>query len=233
MVATLLSHHRGMIGKLLAASLLAPPLAYGIAALTLPLVPVRGEPPAMDGIELFVCTNGVHTDLMLPATTETVDWTVLLPRADFPLADPAATHVSFGWGDREFYLETRSWADVDLRTAWRAVFGGGPSVVHVYHLPSPAGSPDCGRLVLAEGQYRRLAGFVRASFQEPVRPLLGASYGGDDRFYPAVGSYSPFDTCNQWTAHALKAAGVTMGLWTPLAGGVMRWVRSRSALSDP
>jgi len=208
----------------LALILLAIPAVYGLAAVALPLVPVSGE-PAGEGMEVFVCTNGVHTDLVLPVSSEAMDWSGLLLRADFPLADPAASHVSFGWGDRAFYLETRSWGDLSPRTAWLALFGGGPSVVHVYYTASPAGSPDCGRLLLGEGQYRRLVAFVRGSFAEPVRPLLGASYSGDDRFYPAVGTYSPFVTCNQWTARALKAAGVPMGLWTPLAGGVMRWVR--------
>ncbi|HYG85844.1 MAG TPA: TIGR02117 family protein [Azospirillum sp.] len=217
-----------MIGRALIATpavAVAVVLAYGVAAVTLSLIPVKGEPPAGEGIEVFVCTNGVHTDLMLPATIDVMDWTAFVPRADFPQADPAASHLSFGWGDRGFYVETRNWADLDAGTAWRALFGGGPSVMHVYYMASPAGSPDCGRLVLREGQYRRLAAFVRNSFQQPVRPLLGASYGGDDRFYPAVGSYGPFDTCNQWTARALKAAGVTMGLWTPLESGVMRWTR--------
>ncbi|PWC35464.1 TIGR02117 family protein [Azospirillum sp. TSO22-1] len=208
-----------------AIALLCVPIAYAVAALTLPLIPASGEPAATGDVEIFVCTNGVHTDLMLPATTGVMDWTAVLLRPDFPLADPGASHVAFGWGDQAFYLETRRWADVKPHTVWRAVFGGGPSVIHAQYRPSPAGSPDCGRLMLGEGQYGRLAAFVRATFQEPVQPLLGASYAGDDRFYPAVGTYSPFDTCNQWTARALKAAGVTMGVWTPLESGVMRWVR--------
>lgn len=211
--------------KRLFALLALIPLGYGIAALALPLIPVRGEPPAREGVEIFVCTNGVHTDLMLPAVTEAVDWTAFVPRSDFPLADPAASHVSFGWGDQGFYVETPRWADLNARTAWRALFGGGPSVVHVYYLPRPGGGADCGRLLLGDGQYRRLAAFVRDTFRQPARPLPSASYGGADRFYSAVGSYSPIDTCNQWTARALKAAGVTMGLWTPLEHGVMRWVR--------
>ncbi|HEY0834949.1 MAG TPA: TIGR02117 family protein [Azospirillum sp.] len=197
---------------------------FALAAFLLPLVPVPGEPPATEGVEVFVCSNGVHTDLVLPATTAVMDWTAMLPRADFPLAPTDSTHLSFGWGDRAFYLETRHWSDLNPRTAWRALFGGGPTVMHVYHLRAPLGGGDCGRLVLGEGAYRRLVGFVRAGFRNE-RPILGASYSGDDRFYEATGTYSPVLTCNEWTARALRAAGVPMGVWAPLAGGVMRWVR--------
>ncbi|HYH22958.1 MAG TPA: TIGR02117 family protein [Azospirillum sp.] len=197
---------------------------FALLALTLPLIPVTGEPPAGEGIVVFVCSNGVHTDLVLPATTEAIDWTAVLPRADFPLAPADSTHLSFGWGDRAFYLETRHWSDLNPRTAWRALFGGGRSVIHVHHLRTPSGGDGCGRLVLGEGAYRRLVAYVRAGFRSE-RPLLGASYTGGDRFYEANGTYSPVLTCNEWTARALRAAGVPMGIWTPLAGGVMRWVR--------
>jgi uncharacterized protein (TIGR02117 family) len=212
------------LGRVLAGALAAAAGGVALLACVLPLVPVPGEPAAGEGVEVFVCSNGTHTDLVLPAVTAVMDWTALLPRGDYPLAPADSTHVSFGWGDRAFYLETRTWSDLNPRTAWRALFGGGPTVLHVYHLRRPVAGEDCGRLVLGEGAYRRLTAYVRAAFRSE-RPILGASYSGGDRFYEAHGTYSPVLTCNEWTARALRAAGVPMGLWTPLAGGVMRWVR--------
>ena len=208
-------------------------VAYLIAATVLARLPaegpVEGQPAARDGVEIFVCTNGVHTDLVLPAVNGLADWTSDLRRSDFPGADPWTSHVSFGWGDRAFYLETRQWSDMRLSTALSALFGGGPSVMHVYAMHSPAGSPDCGALVLGGGHYRALAAFVRDSFRRDgegrVIPLPGSGYGTTDLFYEAVGHYSPIETCNEWTGKALRAAGVTVGVWTPFEGGVMRWVR--------
>lgn len=203
--------------------------AYLLAAAALARLPVEGRPAARDGVEVFVCTNGVHTDLVLPAVNGFADWPSDLRGSDFPGADPWASHFSFGWGDRAFYLETRRWSDLRLSTALSALFGGGASVMHVYAMHSPVGSPDCGALVLGEGQYRALAAFVRGSFrrdgQGSVIPLPGSGYGTTDLFYEAVGHYSPIETCNEWTGKALRAAGVTVGAWTPFEGNVMRWVR--------
>ncbi len=203
--------------------------AYLLAATVLARVAVEGQPAVRDGVEVFVCTNGVHTDLVLPAVSRVIDWTTELRRGDFPGADPWTTHFSFGWGDRAFYLETRRWEDLRPSTVLSALFGGGPTVMHVYALYTPAGSPDCGALTLREGQYRGLVDYVRGSFHRDgggaVRPLPGSGYGPTDLFYEAVGRYSPIDTCNEWTGQGLRAAGVTVGAWTPLEGGVMRWVR--------
>ncbi|AWJ87326.1 TIGR02117 family protein (plasmid) [Azospirillum sp. TSH58] len=203
--------------------------AYLLAAAVLSRLAVDGQPAAREGVEIFVCTNGVHTDLVLPAVTDAVDWTTDMPGGDFPGAGPGTSHRSFGWGDRAFYLETREWSDLRLSTALSALFGRGPSVMHVYALHSPEGSPDCGALVLGEGQYRALAAFVSGSFRRDgagrVMPLPGSGYGATDLFYEAIGHYSPVETCNEWTGKALRAAGVTVGAWTPFEGGVMRWVR--------
>ncbi|MDQ2105622.1 TIGR02117 family protein [Azospirillum isscasi] len=203
--------------------------AYLLAAVALASLPVDGRPAVRNGVEIFVCTNGVHTDLVLPAANGLVDWTTDLRHGDFPGTGPWASHVSFGWGDRAFYLETRQWSDLRLSTALSALFGGGPSVMHVYAMPRPAGSPDCGALRLGNEAYRALAAFVRGSFRRDgagrVIPLPGSGYGATDLFYEAVGHYSPVETCNEWTGKALRAAGVTVGAWTPFEGSVMRWVR--------
>ncbi len=217
-------------GVLLAATgLVAVAGVYLLAAAALARFSVEGQPAAREGVEIFVCTNGVHTDLVLPAANGLADWTTDLRRGDFPGAGPWASHFSFGWGDRVFYLETRQWSDMRLSTALSALFGGGPSVMHVYALHRPADGPDCGALVLGAGQYRALVAFVRGSFRRDgegrVIPLPGSGYGQTDLFYEAVGHYSPIETCNEWTGKALRAAGVTMGAWTPFEDGVMRWVR--------
>ena len=55
------------------------------------------------------------------------------------------------------------------------------------------------------------------------RTFLG--YEDWDVFYDAPGTYHLGNTCNQGTSDTLAAAGVRTGVWTPFAGGVMRWVR--------
>ncbi|AWK87283.1 TIGR02117 family protein [Azospirillum thermophilum] len=182
-----------------------------------------------ESVEMFVCGNGVHTDLVLPAVTPAMDWVEELAAGPFPATERWVTHFAFGWGDRAFYLQTRRWSDLSPATALSALVGGGPSVMHVTALRSPAGSPDCGRLLLGEERYRALVDHVRGSFRRTgdgaVMPLPGSGYGPTDLFFEAVGQYSPILTCNEWTGRGLRAAGVAVGAWTPFAGGVMRWVR--------
>ncbi|MBY0431246.1 MAG: TIGR02117 family protein [Rhodospirillales bacterium] len=203
---------------------------YAALAFGLPLIPVSGEPPVAEGTEIFVCGNGIHTDLVLPAETPVMDWPRLLPREHFPDPGPLSSHISFGWGERRFYLETPSWNDLRLGNALEALFLGGATVVHVSYHGSLEGSPRCGRLVLSETQYRRLAAYVKNSFRlddsGAARPIFGHSYGATDMFYEGEGRYSPILTCNEWTARGLRAAGITVGLWAPFESGVMRYVRS-------
>ena len=51
--------------------------------------------------------------------------------------------------------------------------------------------------------------------------MLGRGYNSNDAFYEANGGYSAIMTCNEWTGRALRAAGVRMGLWTPIEQSVM------------
>lgn len=211
---------------LLAAFLLARLPAGGIAAVGMA---GPGDAATAESVELFVCGNGAHTDLVLPAVSPAMDWVEELAPGPFPATERWVTHFAFGWGDRDFYLRTRSWSDLSPATALSALFGGGASVMHVTALRDPAGSPDCGRVLLEEERYRALVEHVRGSFRRgwdgAVLPLPGSGYGPTDLFFEAVGQYSPILTCNEWTGRGLRAAGVAVGAWTPFEGSVMRWVR--------
>ncbi|MEI9926457.1 MAG: TIGR02117 family protein [Sphingomonas sp.] len=191
-------------------------------------IPVNADwRQASAGVRIYVADNGVHTDLVLPMRAEGVDWGELLAPGD--LADPAAaaqSHVSFGWGNRDFYLNTPTWSRLDPLRAVGALAGVGPTVVHVEYSPEPAPAPDVRAVVLRPDEYRRLAAFVRATFARRAdgRAASVHGYGAGDAFYEARGRYSALNTCNQWTGSALRIAGVRIGAWTPLTFSVMRWL---------
>ena len=208
-------------GKLLAA-LLVLPLLYLLAALMLGSV-VR-EPPraaAARDITVFLLDNGVHTDLALPLSNAVFDWTTVIDPADarqlyFPL-----DYVAFGWGDRAFYLETPQWRDMKVATAFKAVAGLGDTVIHVTFLPQPRATPNSVAIDVSADEYRALAASIVASLQTDstgrAQVIVGRAYGDNDAFYAAHGSYSLFNTCNSWTNHRLKAAGLKHVFWTPFA----------------
>jgi len=205
--------------------LLAFPLLYLAGAVTFGLFPVNaGWEEAEDGVIVFVNTNGVHTGIGMPAVNGVMDWRPLVPGAH--LRSPvAADYVFIGYGNREFYLETPSWAELSAATATRAAFGGGPTLLHVDHVRAPGVSGEQRALRLSVEEYRRLVEFVRARFRLDdagrTIPVLGRGYGEHDMFYEAHGGYSLWLTCNEWTGRAFRAAGERMGLWTPLEQGVM------------
>jgi len=208
--------------------LLALFVAYGAAGLVGGMIPANPNwHPPERGVTIYVETNGVHTDLIVPVVAAGVDWRDIARPGD--IADPryaAYDHLAIGWGEARFYLETPTWADVRPLPVLRAALGSDRTLVHVEHLPAPEPGPDVRPIVLREAEYRRLARFIRASFAAAApgaRPAIFPGYGAYDAFYSASGRYDAVMTCNEWTGAALRAAGVRVGAWTPFAVTVMGW----------
>jgi uncharacterized protein (TIGR02117 family) len=221
---------RKMIGlwtALALALLLAIPFTYLSAALTLGLVPANPFwAEAERGVTIFIRTNGVHTWIVMPKVSPGFDWRTFAPGGH--VADPrwgAASHVAIGYGNRQFYLDTPTWAELSPATAFWALARTGPTLLHVEHIHDPQPDGITRPIVLRPEEYRRLADFIARRFAlgpdgRPI-PLLGRGYGSSDIFYEAQGGYSFVMTCNEWTGRALRFAGIRTGVWTPLEPSIM------------
>jgi uncharacterized protein (TIGR02117 family) len=211
----------------LVGGVLAIPLAFLTAAAVLGLIPANMSWREADrGVTILVRTNGVHTWIVMPKVTPAMDWRPFAPPEH--LRDPrwgAGDHIAVGYGNREFYLETPTWSDLSVSTAFLAFFGNGPTLLHVEHDHQPRPDEWQRPIVLRAEEYRRLAGYISARFQRDREgrtiPVLGRGYGPADMFYEANGGYSFVLTCNEWTGRALRHAGVRTGLWTPLEQSIM------------
>jgi uncharacterized protein (TIGR02117 family) len=210
----------------IAAVLVLLPLLYLLGAVIGTVVPANWdweEPPS--GITIFVQTNGVHTWIAVPEVTPEMDWRPLVP-ADH-IADPSLSegYVAFGYGNREFYLNTPAWEDLTVGRALGAAFGNGPSLVHVYHERQPVPGKDQRPILVTPEQYLRLTAFLVASFDRTAEgrtiPLIGRGYGPSDVFYEARGGYNLYYTCNEWAGEALRTAGIRVGIWTPFTQSIM------------
>ena len=206
-------------------AILAIPLAYLVAAAIGSLIPRNaGWDEPRQGVLIFVRTNGVHADILLPASAAGLDLYQLVPPADIKDPARAGGWVAFGWGQREFYLETPRWADLTVENAIRSVIGG-DVLMHIEHLGQPRVSPETRPIRLDPEAYRRLVASIERYFipgrSRRTVPLLGRGYGPGDIFYEARGRYSAFKTSNQWTSDRLAEAGVESGLWTPFAQGIL------------
>lgn len=203
-------------------------LGYGGAGWVGGLVPANGEwREPEQGIRIYVEDNGIHTGIVLPVRAAGVDWSGLVRGED--LRDPRfAGHGwrSFGWGDRDFYLNTPTWAELRPGRVLKAAIGSRDTLMHVDFIPEPAEGPNVRAIVLRPEEYHRLAAFIRASFRTGAdgRAARHPGYGNYDAFYAGTGTYSAIRTCNAWTGEAFRAAGVKMGIWTPFPSTVMKWL---------
>ena len=207
-------------------ALVAMVALYLLAALSGSLIPVNaGRVTPADGITIHVLTNGYHTGLLLPVSADGIDLSLTFRPTDLPDADMAGQYMLFGWGDRDFYLNTQTWADLRPKTVLVAVFGSGGSLLHIDHIQSPAEVEDARPVQLTSAEYQVLVAEIKsfAKVGADGFPIAVPGYGSRDVFYEATGRYSALRTCNVWTGERLAAAGVKVGRWTPFSGGLMLW----------
>ena len=215
----------------------APFLCYAAATAFFALTPANADRVApAEGVRIYVVSNGVHTDLLLPRDAAGVNWRDEFPASDFRAAAEDAAYLGFGWGDRAFYMATPSWSDVSFGLIWRALVGAGPAVLKVGNYLEPAPGDRVATELLTEQEYHRLAGYLRRSLVRDAdgRPVIypNSGYGDHDAFYAATGRYSALRTCNDWLATGLLEAGVATPRWTPFASPILWWL-SKSIPQGP
>jgi uncharacterized protein (TIGR02117 family) len=219
-----------------AAALPLAPIVYLLLALLLGLLPVNREfrptPPRDGGVTVFLRTNGVHAELVLPAAAP-YDWRMELPPADVVDAarlarPPALDWIAFGWGDRAFFIETRTWADLRTGTAASALLGRGPAAMYIDYIARPE-DYRVRRIDLSAGQYERLVAGLRAGFARDAagrpRRIDDPGYFDTDAFYEGTGRYSLVLTCNEWIRRVLADAGVRTAVWSPFDTALFWHVR--------
>ncbi len=144
-----------------------------------------------------------------------------------PLAGefPGAATLLVGFGDRTFVQSRghRWFGDwlLALLPGQGAMLVTGLSVA-----PAQAfAARDMVTLALTDAQWEGLQRFVRASFSPPdgMPALLAEGPYEGSRFFASALTYDLLDTCNTWTAEALRAAGQTVPVdFSLFAGQVMR-----------
>ena len=194
--------------------------AYLFCAWLFSHIPVnRDFKQTPDGITIYVKSNGVHTDIVLPTRNEMMDWTTKINPADFRKSE--LNYIAFGWGDKGFYLNTPTWAELKFSTAFKALFWLSTSAMHVtYYGNAPSAGEHVRKLKISEEQYLKLCQYINSTFRQDVNQkyelIHGYHYEGvNDNFYEAKGIYNLFETCNGWTNKCLKTAGVRTCLWAP------------------
>lgn len=217
-----------IIGLKILGFILGAVFLYIILGVVLPLIPVSAEKtddPKI--IEAYILTNGVHTDLVVPVKTEFIDWSRKIPYGNTKSKQENFKFISFGWGDKGFYLNTPTWADLKFSTAFKAAFWLSESAMHCTYYNEMKVGEDCKKIMLTEKQYQALVKFIDDKFDKDAAGnykfiKTDAVYDNNDAFYDAKGSYNFTYTCNTWANDGLKVAGQKAALWTPTDFGIFR-----------
>ncbi len=198
-------------------------IIYLIFSILLSLIPVNKSVDLNGEIDIYIKSNGVHLDIILPLKNDIKDWNnVLSIDSSFT---SSFNYVSFGWGDREFYINTPEWSDLTVRTAVNAMFFNSQSAIHVDYCRNINVNDNCKLIQVNIEQYKLIIGFIENSFRRDIDrvviPIAGIRYHSFDSFYEAKRSFHLFYTCNTWVNECLKNAGLRACVWTPFERGVL------------
>ncbi len=199
---------------------------WTLAALIGSIVPANpGWRESPTGTTIWIASNPIHTAIMVPTSAEGIDLSLMFRPTDLPDPDDMGQYLIFGWGDRDFYMNTPTWADLTPRTLASAIFGSGQSVLHVDHVQRPEEAGELRPVRLSRAQYRALIDAMTGTLAPDGdgRAVPSPGYGSRDLFYASAREYWLFNTCNIWAGDMLARAGVRVGLWSPLPPGVIEW----------
>ncbi|GBC59841.1 hypothetical protein DENIS_0782 [Desulfonema ishimotonii] len=198
---------------------------YGCASPITDLYPP--EKDAAGNQTLFVVSHGWHTGLVINRAAASSHLEHL--RGVFE----NAKYIEIGWGDEGFYRAEKITAGLVLR----AIFWPTKTVLHIVAVPIPPEEYFPGskvvELTLSEKGFEKMVRYINSSFAPDgsLNPVsLGPGLYGDSLFFRAKGQYVAFNTCNNWTAHAIRASGFPISPFYALtAGNVMYQVTHGNA----
>lgn len=200
-------------------------LFYLLVAFVLSRIPVSAEENTVDEMDIYILTNGIHTDIVVPTITDQRNWFESVTHLNPKFNKVDFKYLAIGWGDKGFYLNTPTWAELKASTALKAVVGLSGTAVHATYYRDMTESETCKRISISKDQYARLINFIDESFENSTNGNVmqidtDVAHNDRDGFYEATGRYSVLYTCNTWANQALKAGGQRACLWTAFQEGI-------------
>lgn len=179
-------------------------LAFGLTGCAWsPVKPYTGQAPRLETV--YVIASSWHTEIGVPTHALSGPLVSLQP------ASRDARFLVFGWGQRDYYMAR----DPGLGDLLGAA-GPSPAVMLVIPLQKPppeffAAPSSVFTIRVSREGLDRLAQFLSDYLEkDPAlvpRRIGDGPYRGS-AFYAAIGTYSLGNTCNTWTAEALRVSGL-------------------------
>lgn len=209
-----------IIGRLLL-GIIAFFLLYFFFTFLLTVIPSnRNFQATKDGVDLYVISNGVHTDICFAIDDANLNWEGILDFNKYQTERSQIKYLSIGWGDKGFYFDTPTWADLSAKTALTAAFLPSATAMHITALKQ---TPRVGEMIrktqVTKVQLDKIENYILKHLQQKNGKAIlidCCRYDGfDDNFYEATGHYHLFRTCNTWANQSLKKGGVKTATWAP------------------
>jgi uncharacterized protein (TIGR02117 family) len=198
---------------------------YLVSAIFLSIIPVNSgfKEPKKETYYIYLASNGVHIDIILPAKDSLFNWIQALP-FDQDIY-PFIKYVGFGWGNKDFYINAPNWSDINTRITMNALFLKGEPALHVSPYQTITENKNIIRVNISKHEYIKVNQFIHDSFKKTNSgsfiQIKGLNYSKHDIFFLANQKYHLFNTCNTWTNKGLKSSGLKACLWTPFDRGVL------------
>lgn len=176
---------------------------------------------------VYVAGETLHVNLILPVENEAFNWRGFLDLKTIGSdARGNYQYLKFGWGDRDFYMNTPSLQQLKVSRTLRSLFWpGNPTTMHVQgydQLPNESGV-DLRCIGVSRADYLNLVAYLKGSFQlnqgKPIR--IQNAFSPTSGFYEGTGHYSLARTCNTWAAQGLDAAQINAPWWSAIAQPIM------------
>lgn len=199
-------------------AILLIPFIYIIISLIFTCVPVNNKTDITPkNHTIYLSSNGVHLEIII--RKDDLNASILEDQK----YTPKDQFFSFGWGDKNFYVETPAWADLTFVNGFQALFLKTPTLLHVSRYPSI--HKDWVALTIDQEQLKKINLYIANTFRldsENKKIILpGLGYYKNDDFYESTGYYTCFNTCNTWVNTGLKKSGIKACLWTPYDFGLL------------
>jgi uncharacterized protein (TIGR02117 family) len=171
-------------------------------------VPVRDAPAPSESESrktIYLVSHGWHAGIVLRRAD--IPDSVWPERGGFPDTD----YLEVGWGDMDYYQTPDPHVGLILKAALLPT----SSVLHIvgFNGSVPAYFPysEIIGIELSSAGFEHLSRTIAASFatdEAGNTTSLGPGLYGNSRFYLSREIYHLFNTCNVWTARALRAGGL-------------------------
>ena len=167
---------------------------------------------------IYIKTNGMHTDIVVPVRNAVVDWSQKIPFHNNISQDTVYSYLGIGWGDKAFFLDMPTWDDLTFSLAFNAAFWLNSTAMHTTYYKELIEDETCRSIPISFEQYGRLVAYITHRFEtDPEGQFINipthAQYGESDAFYQAKGRYNLFFSCNTWSNRALASCGQKHCLW--------------------